>query len=261
MAKAKLSNMNIAAWAAGASAIVFVIIGITALLNKTPLQDTRGCRANIEGKTVFIVDQSESLSAQTKTEIHARVAKIIDGKVAVGDLVSVFSISDLSKQNLVPMFSYCKPESTATGPSQSQRHVTANYNKKFAKPLFTAIDSPVIGSTQSPIAQAMVDVSLSDYLKHPTRSRLVVFSDLFEYTDRFKLYACADAKTSVSMFRLSRGASVARPTFANTDVQLHIVPRPHIAAQVGKCRDAFWVWFFTDNEGPGAGFEHFYLPG
>lgn len=114
MAKSKSSNTNIAAWAAGASAIVFAIIGTIAFLIKAPSQDTRGCPDNIEGKTVFIIDQSDSLSAQTKAEIHARVAKIIDGKVAVGDLVSVFSISDLSKQNLVPMFSHCKPESTAT---------------------------------------------------------------------------------------------------------------------------------------------------
>lgn len=248
-------------WAGGASVIAFIVIGAAALSHRSTPIDNRGCPDQMVGKTVFVIDQSDAMSAQTRTEILSRVTKMVDQKIAVGELVSVFSITELSKQNLKPLFSYCKPQKEAHGPAESQRYVTANYVKNFSKPLFFAVDSPVAGSKQSPIAQALVDLSLSEYLKHPTKSRLVIFSDFLEYTERFQLYGCRDANAAVGAFKTSRGAAVARPQFRHVDVQLNIIPRPQIAPAVGQCRDAFWNWFFTDNEGQGSGFEQLYLPG
>lgn len=248
-------------WLTGVAIIGFIALAIAFQITKPVAKDEKGCLAIISGKTVFVIDQSDSLSSQTRSEILARVTKIINEKVKVGDLVSVFSITELSKKNLIPMFSYCKQQQTAEGPAQTQRYVTANYSKKFMQPLFAAINSPIIGSKQSPIAQAMIDLSLSDYLKHPASSRLVVFSDFMEFTERFSLYSRVSDKEAIAKFRLSRGASVARPTFSGVDVQLHIIPRAEIDTMTGKSRDMFWKWFFTDNNGSSAGLDLSYLPG
>lgn len=246
---------------AGASVLAFIAIGAALLSSKPAAKDDRGCSADIPGKTVFVLDQTDSLSAQTRTEILARVTTIVDDKVKIGELVTVFSVTELSKKNLTPTFSYCKPAKTAEGAAQSQRFVGANYTKHFAKPLLAAINAPIVGSKQSPIAQAIVDVSLSSYLQHPSRARLVVFSDLLEHTEGFSLYGHNNCQDAVGKFRASRGAAVARPSFKAVDVQLHIVPRQQISADTEKCRNAFWKWFFTDNVGRGAGFDQFYLPG
>ena len=248
-------------WAAGLSVLLFIVIGVWGVTHRAAKVDERGCQAEIVGKTVFVIDQSDAMSAQTRAEILSRVTNTIEQKVRTGELVSVFSITELSKKNLTPLFSYCKPQKEAHGPSESQRHIAANYSKNFAAPLIAAVGSPVTGSSQSPIAQALIDLTLSDYLSHPSASRLVIFSDLMEYTDKFRLYKCHDAKSAIAAFRASRGAAIARPRFTNTDVQLHIIPRAEIAPPVGQCRDAFWSWFFTDNEGKAAGFEQSYLPG
>jgi hypothetical protein len=52
-----------------------------------------------------------------------------------------------------------------------------------------------------------------------------------------------------------------RPTFKNTKVYLHIIPRLDIARTTLQCRDSLWVWFFGDNAGDNAGLELDYLPG
>jgi hypothetical protein len=247
--------------AAGFSMLAFIAIGAVVLSSKPTAKDDRGCSADIPGKTVFVLDQTDSLSAQTRAEILARVTRTVDEKVKIGELVTVFSITELSKKNLTPTFSYCKPAKTAEGASQSQRFVSANYTKHFAKPLLAAINAPIVGSKQSPIAQALVDVSLSSYLQHSSSARLVVFSDMLEHTEGFSLYGHNGCQDAIGKFRASRGASVARPSFKGVDVQLHIVPRQQITADTEKCRNAFWKWFLTDNVGHGAGFDQSYLPG
>ena len=254
-------NRSLPYWAAGLSIAAFALFGLVAMMSKTPSLDKRGCSEAIPGKTVFVIDQSEMMALQTKTEIISRIKKLVDEKISIGELVSVFSVTDLSKRDLKPLFSFCKPQQTTKGPSESQRYVTANYAKNFSKTLSAALESPITGSQQSPIAQAIIDLSLSEYIKNPSSSRLIVFSDFLEYTERFKLYGCRDAKTAVADFRTSRGATVARPTFSNTEIQLHIIPRAQISPSVGKCRDGFWAWFFTDNEGKTAGLDQYYLPG
>jgi len=246
---------------AGASMLAFIAIGAAVVSSKPAVKDAKGCSADMAGKTVFVLDQTDSLSEQTRTEILARVMKFVDEKVKIGELVTVFSVTELSKKNLTPSFSYCKPAKTAEGAGQSQRFVGANYAKHFAKPLQAAISAPIFGSKQSPLAQAIIDVSLSEYLQHPANARLVVFSDLLEHTNGFSLYDHKDCQDAVSRFRASRGAAVARPSFKGVDVQLHIVPRQQVSSGTEKCRNAFWQWFFTDNIGQGAGFDQFYLPG
>lgn len=246
---------------AGASMLVFIAIGAAVVSSKPPVKDAKGCSADLPGKTVFVLDQTDSLSEQTRTEILARVIKFVDEKVKIGEMVTVFSVTELSKKNLTPTFSYCKPASTAEGAGQSQRFVSANYAKHFAKPLQAAVTAPIVGSKQSPLAQAIIDVSLSDYLQHPSNARLLVFSDLLEHTEGFSLYGHNHCQDAVGRFRTSRGAAVARPSFKSVDVQLHIVPRQQVSADTEKCRNAFWKWFFTDNVGQGAGFDQFYLPG
>lgn len=247
--------------AAIASVVLIVAVLVGSQVTKKPKLDAKGCGQELAGKTVFVVDQSEDLSEQTKNEIVARALKVVDESVEDGELVSVFSVTELSKKNLVPTFSYCKPTRDGSRLVTNPKLLQRIYKNKFAVPLEKALRAPIPGSKESPVAQAIVDLSLSEYLKSPVSSRLVLFSDLMEHTDRFSLYGCKATQDAVSRFRAARGATVARPTFKGVDIQLNIVPRPNILAPVAKCRDAFWVWFFGDNEGERASLNANYLPG
>jgi hypothetical protein len=167
----------------------------------------------------------------------------------------------MSKKNQVPLFAYCKPKRNGNELTESKRMLERTYIKKFEQPLEAAVRAPTQGSKQSPIAQSLIDLSLSEFMRSEKKTNLLVFSDLMEFTDKFSLYGCSSGTKAVSEFRQSRGAAVARPTFHNVDIELNIIPRPEISAASGKCRDHFWTWFLGDNAGSDARLTPFDMPG
>lgn len=247
--------------AAAVSVVVVVAIFVAANVTKPERVDALGCGKEISGKTVIVLDTSDEVATQTRKEILDRVRDVIDRKVREGDLVSVFTVSELSKKNLVPAFAYCKPRRTGNEFTENPRMLERNYLTRFQRPLQDVMQAPIQGSKQSPIAQSLIDLSLSDFVRSKGNTNLIVFSDLMEYTDKFSLYKCAAGNQAIRSFRDSRGATVARPTFHNVDVQLNIIPRGDVNAAVGRCRDTFWAWFFGDDDGPGARFTPTNLPG
>jgi hypothetical protein len=246
---------------AGVSVVVLIAILVAAKFNKPEAVDGLGCGKEISGKTVIVLDTSDEVAAQTRKEIIDRVKDLVDRKVHVGDLVSVFTVSELSKKNLMPVFAYCKPRRIGNELKENPRMLERNYVNKFQKPLQDVVEAPIQGSKESPIAQSLIDLSLSDFVRSNGNTNLIVFSDLMEYTGKFSLYKCAAGSQAIRSFRDSRGAAVARPTFHNVDVQLNIIPRGDVTAAVGRCRDTFWAWFFGDDDGPGARFTPSNLPG
>jgi hypothetical protein len=256
-----MSKTMLASVAAGVSVVVLIAIFAAAKFMKPEPVDAMGCGKEISGKTVIVLDTSDEVAAQTRKEIFDRVKDAVERKVHDGDLVSVFTVSDLSKKNLVPAFAYCKPRRTGNELHESPRMLERNYVTKFQKPLQDVVQAPIQGSKESPIAQSLIDLSLSDFVRSNGNTNLIVFSDLMEYTDRFSLYKCGAGSQAIRAFRDSRGATVARPTFYNVDVQLNIIPRGDVTAAVGRCRDTFWAWFFGDDDGPGARFTPSNLPG
>ncbi|MDR5757794.1 hypothetical protein [Caballeronia sp. LZ035] len=246
---------------AGVSAILLMGFLVASKLMKPAPLDAKGCGQTIASKTVIVLDTSDGVPVQTHQEIIDRVKNRIDKKVQDGDLVSVFTISALSKKSLVPAFAYCKPRRIGNALKESTRILERTYLMKFQKPLEAAIRAPIQGSMESPIAQSLVDLSLSDYVRSNGNTTLIVFSDMMEYTDRFSLYNCDSGSLAIKSFRDSRGAAVARPTFHNVDIEINIIPRIGTTAAVGRCRDTFWAWFFGDDEGPSARFTPSNLPG
>ncbi|KND57465.1 hypothetical protein BVER_05822c [Candidatus Burkholderia verschuerenii] len=247
--------------AAALSGVVLIGILGAAHLNKPEPVDALGCAQDVQGKTVIVLDTSDEVATQTRDEIVERVKNTVEHKIRDGDLVSVFTVNDLSKKNLVPAFAYCKPRRTGNELKESTRMLERHYVTKFEKPLQAAVQAPIKGSKESPIAQSLIDLSLLDYMRSNGATHLVIFSDLMEYTDRFSLYRCSGGAQVIKTFKESRGATVARPTFHNVSVELNIIPRSDVSAGVGRCRDTFWAWFFGYDEGPDARLVPSNLPG
>ncbi|MEM5330369.1 hypothetical protein VSR34_27735 [Paraburkholderia sp. JHI2823] len=246
---------------AGVSIILLIGLLVASRFTKPAPVDAMGCGQEITGKTVIVLDTSDDVAAQTRQEIIDRVKDRIERNVRDGDLVSVFTVSELSKKNLVPAFAYCKPRRTGNELTENTRVLERTYVTKFEKPLQAVVQAPIEGSKESPIAQSLIDLSLSDYVRSSGKTNLIVFSDMMEYTDRFSLYKCGVGNQAIKSFRDSRGATVARPTFHNVNIELNIIPRSGTSAAVGRCRDTFWAWFFGDDDGPGARFSPSNLPG
>lgn len=210
--------------------------------------------------TVIVIDQSEAISDQARDEIVARVMHHLREKVRGNERVSVFTVSDLSRKSLRPLVSQCwpadKPYQFARGASAMRGH----FEEGFSKPVLEALATLPAGTGVLPIAQALTDLSLSQYLRAP-RNSLLVFSSMLENTGRFSLHRCAAPGDVVLRFRASRSGAQERPAFKNTLVNLHLIPKLDQPQAITRCRDALWTWFFGNNDGPDAGVTLDYLPG
>jgi hypothetical protein len=243
--------------------VAVVLLGILAysrISASKPKPAADNCIGEPVANTVILLDHSESVADQTRDEIIARAMAHIREKVQVNERVSIFSISDLSRKSLKPLVSLCRPPDEGNRLTESVKLVQKKFQENFDKPVRKALASTLSGAKQSPIAQAITDVSLSQYLRGQ-RNSLLIFSDMLEHTERFSLYRCTSSKAVVNIYKESVKGAQERPTFKNTMVSLSLVPRAGQSRETLKCRDALWTWFFGDNEGSEAGLDLTYLPG
>ena len=247
----------------GAGAIVCALLGTYAFVSRKPAADASGCVGTPERSTVVVLDHSETITDQTRGEIVARAVAYISDKAQTNERVTVFNISEASKKSLVPVFSRCKPSRSGSRLVTDVRSLERNYQQKFMVPLRQALNAVPQNSKESPIAQALIDITLTEFLRSPHNS-LLVFSDMLENAPpRYSMYSasCVEQGQTVAQFKASRRGAVERPRFHDTYVELNIIPRTDVARTTLRCRDQLWPWFFGDNEGSRAGLNVDYLPG
>ncbi len=229
--------------------LLFLIVLIIGKIVLTPKIEV--CDHSIKSKTVILIDHSEPVPQQTINEIVSRAWNFIDQQVQEGELISIFTLTQLSKQKLVPSFSACKPKKEGNMLYEDANKIRIRFKESFEKPLKKELSREITGSDESPLAQALIDLSLSEqYFRSPVLTRLLIFSDLLENTPKFSMYKNCNTSTNIiQLFRNSRIGAVERPTFKNTLVYMHIIPRNNISRETIKCRDLFWIWFFGDIQG------------
>lgn len=245
---------------AGMVLLVVAFFGFKMSQDNKPKPGVDNCLGAVTANTVVVLDHSEEVTEQTRQEISARAMAYILDKVKPNERISIFTVSDLSKNALTPIFSRCRPPDEANQFVESKTLVHKRFVESFEKPVQQALTLAPINSKESPIAQALTDISLSQYLRGETNT-LLVFSDMLENTSKFSLYGCQSAATVVSRYRESRRGAQERPAFKNTNVSLNLIPRSDQSKEVFICRDELWKWFFNDNSGSKAGLNVDYLPG
>lgn len=245
----------------GVVLLVLIAFGVAkVVLDRQPRPGPDNCIGEPSRSTVVVLDHSEGISEQTREEIVARAMRHIRDNVQVNERVSVFTVSQLSKKALRPVVSLCRPPEDGNRVYENIQLIRKRFQQNFEQPVRSALSTPVRGSSESPIAQAITDLSLSQFLRAQANS-LLVFSDMLEHTPRFSLYGCRQAESVVSRYRDAVKGAKERPTFRNTAVSLNLIPRLDQSRETLRCRDVLWTWFFGDNEGPEARLTLDYLPG
>jgi hypothetical protein len=240
-------------------AAVGLIIART-VISRRPRPGPDNCIGTPDSSTVLVFDRSEGISRQTLDEMKARAIAFIRDNVRVNERVTVFTVDDSSTYSLRPLVSVCRPRRTGSELTENTRLLQRQYEQRFEQPIDSALSMIAGDGRRSPIAQALTDISLSQYLGR-SKNALLVFSDLLENTDRYSLYRCEAAGRVIQEFRKSRAGARERPSFRNTHVYLHVIPRLDYPEEVWRCRDTLWLWFFGDNEGPDAAVDVLFLPG
>jgi hypothetical protein len=230
-------------WIIGGSvAFLGMLIGAKLLVTPKPI-----CDPEVHSKTVIVLDHSESVPGQTIEAIVERAWQFVETKTLEGELVSVYTLSQLSKNNFKPSFSACKAPKEGNRGIEDVKRLKRDFEENFKKPLVRELGSKIEDSDESPIAQALIDLSLDDkHFRSTDVTHVLVFSDFIENTPKFSMYKCNNFGTTIQLFRNSRVGSVERPSFENTDIRLNIIPRHNITRPVLECRDKFWNWFFGD---------------
>jgi hypothetical protein len=243
---------------------VFIILAalllLKARLEGRPRADQDNCVGRISANTVIVLDYTDRIADQTRDEIVARTMWHLRTQVRVNERVSVFTVSDLAKKSLRPVLSLCKPPEDGNRAIENVQAVRTHFLRDFEKPVREALSVAPEEGNESPIAQALTDISLSQYLRGEINT-LLIFSDMLEHTDRFSLYKCNSTGRTIALYRASRTGSKERPEFANTQVKLNLIPRLDQPKEVLQCRDQLWNWFFGDNRGAQASLSIDYLPG
>jgi hypothetical protein len=243
-----------------AGAIIVTIVAAKIGLGNKPRAGPDGCVGQPSAETVVVLDHSESITDQTRNEIIARTMAHVRDKAAINERITVFYVTEVSKKSLLPAFSRCKPPQEGNRAYENVQGIAKNYQRDFTVPLEAALKVAPKNGKESPVAQALIDISLSQYLRSE-RNTLLVYSDMLEHTPKFSVYQCTDPSKVISQFRESRKGAQERPEFSQTRVVLNMVPRVDIAKSTLKCRDTVWTWFFGDNEGRSASLDIDYLPG
>jgi hypothetical protein len=248
----------------GLIALVVVIAGLLIAYNLSlssrAKPDALNCISPVTKKSVFVIDQSDSIPGQTSIEILRRIRNAITSDVSANELVTIIQITDGSRTHLEPIFSKCKPAEDGNELTDNVRQIRKRFADEFEKPLEAALATATPKSSTSPIGEVLIDLSLSDYLRGVT-NRLFVFSDLMQNSANTSLYRCSDSKQAIAEFKARRAGAVERPTFKNTAISLNFIPREGIGREAVRCRTGYWSWFFGDNEGPNASLTPDYLPG
>jgi hypothetical protein len=253
----------------GLALLVVASLGALALLIAGQIAKSRtshagpdGCVYPVTTNTVIVLDHSEAMTEQTLKELAARALARVTDKAQVNERVTVFDVSEVSKKSLTPAFSRCKPQTEGNRLYEDTRGLERKYKKGFLEPLEAALTARPGNGKESPLAQALIDISLTQYLRGE-RNTLLVYSDMLEHTPKFSMYSypCRDQSSTVKAFRASRTGAQERPAFKNTSTFLNIVPRTEVVRSAHACRDQLWPWFFGDSTGPGAALHIDFLPG
>jgi hypothetical protein len=239
---------------------MLVLVVAKIKIGNGPKRDAANCVGSPDINTVLVVDRSQGISTQTLDEIRRRALSFVVDSTTENERISVFTVSELSKNALVPLISLCRPPVSGNAAIENVQSIQKQFRDKFEAPMGAALQLEPDSSPESPIAQALIDISLTKFLKGK-RNTLLVYSDMLENTKAFSLYGCQAPKEVVARFKQSRLGAVERPTFVNTRVVLNLIPRSTHNATALECRDSLWVWFFGDNKGSDAAVILDYLPG
>ena len=207
-----------------------------------------GCLNKIEQKHVFVIDPSSIHSTQTQSEILSRITQQAS-KIKREDLALVYVMNGQSMSQLQPVFKAC--------------HTDVNFEKLFLKSVQHAVYAQPQHSTDIPLAEALLDIELSQHQIQPKKTHLFIFSNFLQNSKNLSFVHMADLNTAIDQFKSTRLGGVQRPTFINTTVYLHIIPHAQLTEDLLNIRDGFWLWFFGDMRGDRStyGLERHDLPG
>lgn len=214
------------------------------------------CDAPAASELAMLLDLPAQLEPSTRAEVLVRVTRALDAEHSGIRRISVFNTRSRHGDVATPVVSACSAP-TMLGSLLGSHGLAPQLKSQILGKIESQL---AVQESATALTQVVADLSVSQYLRAP-QNTLLVFSDLIDKSVRFNLLSCDNSQDVIHNYRASHAGAVQRPAFRNTAVDLNAVPDLGIGPATARCRKAFWQWYFSDAEGPGAQLTMNFLPG
>ena len=187
------------------------------------------------GKIVLIIDQTESISPETKESIKGYAISLID-KAQENTLISVRYLlaEGLTNEKLT----FCRPISVSatTELNHDIDEVTENWNK-FKNKFSESIEKKYQIQSASPIYRSLVNASREEFIGINDNKTLVIFSDLKDYVPgKTNIHdSCSDPESSSKQILSSLPIGKTDKPLDGISTQRYMIPRKAMNKQTIRC--------------------------
>ncbi|UVC08962.1 hypothetical protein IHQ71_28260 [Rhizobium sp. TH2] len=205
--------------------------------------------------TAILLDVTDPISPTTATDLRNNFQDTVN-TVTVGGLIQVYALTDVTGE-LKLTFSGCNPGSGEDADiwTSNPRLMQKRWEEGFEKPLKDLADSMDQGveGKQSPIMAGIQKINL-DVFGNPAHKnilkRLVIASDMIEYTKSFSMYATGP---DYEKFLKSPARDEYRTSLAGVTVRMLVFQRPGLKFTTREIGE-FWGEWVTANKGSWGGY-------
>lgn len=242
----------------GVFLIAFVVVVIISLItfysfktsSNNKIDKSTYCRSDgNDSITAILIDETDRLNAIQQASLRNELQKIRD-EVPKNGKLEVYLVSNTKRHILHPILSICNPgrATEANKYYENPLRIERKWKEDFDKPLskvFLSL-SCVHESKESPIFESIQSISVGTFNhpdnQHAQQRRLIIASDMLQYTHEFDLY---HQKYNFQQEKNSNYFRKVHSDLRNVDVDLLLFRRMNGKNIQGKQFINFWNEFFN----------------
>jgi len=226
----------------------FAFIDVRETKKRANIDSSTFCQKNIlPQSTVILIDHTDRINPTQRAALEARLWDIANAVPKNGS-IKVFSVDQVKNSVLTPEIELCNPgdEEDVDELTGNKRLAHNRYEDRFRKPIGQLLNKVFDEETasQSPIMEALQSVVVTSFIgskNNASQKKLVLVSDLLEYTPEFSLYKSVP---TFDEYKRSSHWPRVKSDLAGVDVEIFFLHRAGLEKQTSALVK-FWVDFFT----------------
>ena len=202
------------------------------------------------GVAAVLVDTTDALSPVQRVDILNKLRGLRE-ELPRGWLVAIYPVKPTPEQPPRPSMSLCNP-----GRGEGLSQLTSNpalvekrWREAFDTPLQDLLGSLIVDGQEksSPIMETIQSVAVAEFGdpdKKPLPKRLVLVSDMLQYSQKFSQYNGARTFADFAKSDVYRSL---KSDLRDVDVEILYISRPNQERRQNADHIEFWTDFFTDD--------------
>lgn len=206
------------------------------------------CRKDILPTNIYavLIDATDSLPEKTASQAIVKIKQALN-EAPDNSLVNLYSINSGNESHVLPMFSFCKPQSgdSVDELTSNPELIKKRFNEKFSLPLSEYLTSMISfkASSTSPIIESLQSTVIESFegVKHTGDKVIIIFSDMIQNSKMYSFYKVKpDFERYKKLTSLSGRGNV---DLSEVMIRALVVPKK---PPVGSRADVllFWTEFF-----------------